>query len=190
MKESCREGVANHPDRLGAGVTKSERSRAVPGATAEAAGRLRIGTPLEKNTPDPVRAPETGREMESETFDFLGFIHICGRIHKSGKFTVHRQTVGQRMAAKLRVVRVELRRRMRMPVARPGLKQIVRGYYQYHAVLGNLPRLETFRQQIARHLRFTLQRRSQRSRWTWERFETLLNHYLPRPRVLHPYALI
>lgn len=126
-----------------------------------------------------------------ETFDFLGFTHICGTIHKSGKFTVHRKTVGKRMTAKLRAVRVELRRRMHMPVAKTGdwLKQVVRGYYQYHAVPGNLPRLETFRQQIARHWRFTLRRRSQRSRWTWERFETLLNHYLPRPRVLHPYPL-
>ncbi len=36
-----------------------------------------------------------------ETFDFLGFTHMCGTIHKSGKFTVHRKTVGQRMRAKL-----------------------------------------------------------------------------------------
>jgi RNA-directed DNA polymerase len=133
-----------------------------------------------------------GGKGKPETFDFLGFTHICGTIHKSGKFTVQRKTVGKRMTAKLRAVGVELRRRMPMPVAETGdwLKQVVRGYYQYHAVPGNLPRLETFRQQIARHWRFTLQRRSQRSRWTWERFETLLNHYLPRPRVLDPYPLI
>ena len=132
-----------------------------------------------------------GGKGKPETFDFLGFTHICGTIHKSGKFTVQRKTVGKRMTAKLRAVGVELRRRMPMPVAETGdwLKQVVRGYYQYHAVPGNLPRLETFRQQIARHWRFTLRRRSQRSRWTWERFEVLLNHYLPRPRVLHPYPL-
>jgi len=132
-----------------------------------------------------------GGKGKPETFDFLGFTHICGTIHKSGKFTVQRKTVGKRMTAKLRAVGVELRRRMPMPVAETGdwLKQVVRGYYQYHAVPGNLPRLETFRQQIARQWRFTLRRRSQRSRWTWERFEVLLNHYLPRPRVLHPYPL-
>lgn len=132
-----------------------------------------------------------GGKGKPETFDFLGFTHICGTIHKSGKFTVQRKTVGKRMTGKLRAVGVELRRRMSMPVAETGdwLKQVVRGYYQYHAVPGNLPRLETFRQQIARHWRFTLRRRSQRSRWTWERFEVLLNLYLPRPRVLHPYPL-
>jgi RNA-directed DNA polymerase len=101
-----------------------------------------------------------GRE-KPETFGFLGFTHICGTIHKSGKFTVHRKTVGKRMTAKLRSVGVELRRRMHKPIAETGdwLKQVVRGYFNYHAVPGNLPRLETFRQQIARHWRFTLRRR-------------------------------
>jgi RNA-directed DNA polymerase len=126
-----------------------------------------------------------------ETFDFLGFTHICGTIHKSGKFTVHRKTVGKRMTAKLRSIGVELRKRRHKPIAETGdwLKQVVRGYFNYHAVPGNLPRLETFRQQIARHWRFALRRRSQRSRWTWERFETLMALYLPRPKVLHPYPL-
>jgi len=116
-----------------------------------------------------------------ETFDFLGFTHICGTIHKSGKFTVHRRTMGRRMTAKLRSIGVELRRRMHQPIAETGdwLQQVVRGYFNYHAVPGNLPRLEAFRQQIARHWRFTLRRRSQRSRWTWERFETLMRRYLP-----------
>lgn len=127
-----------------------------------------------------------------ETFDFLGFTHICGTIHKSGKFTVHRKTAGKRMKAKLRSIGVELRRRMHQPIAKTGdwLKQVVRGYFNYHAVPGNLPKLETFRQQIARHWRLTLRRRSQRSRWTWERFEILMTLYLPRPRVVHPYPLL
>jgi len=126
-----------------------------------------------------------------ETFDFPGFTHICGTIHKSGKFTVHRKTVGKRMTAKLRSIGAELRKRRHKPIAETGdwLKQVVRGYFNYHAVPGNLPRLETFRQQIARHWRFALRRRSQRSRWTWERFETLMTQYLPRPKVLHPYPL-
>jgi group II intron reverse transcriptase/maturase len=126
-----------------------------------------------------------------ETFDFLGFTHICGTIHKSGKFTVHRKTVGKRMTVKLRSIGAELRRRMHKPIAETGdwLKQVVRGYFNYHAVPGNLPKLETFRQQIARYWRFTLRRRSQRSRWTWERFETLMTRYQPRPKILHPYPL-
>ncbi len=100
-----------------------------------------------------------------ETFDFLGFTHMCGTIHKSGKFTVHRKMVGKRMRAKLRSIGVELRRRIHQPIVDTGerLNRVVRGYFQYHAVPGNSSRLNTFRQEIARHWRWTLGRRSQRS---------------------------
>jgi RNA-directed DNA polymerase len=126
-----------------------------------------------------------------ETFDFLGFTHICSTIWKSGKFTVKRKTVGKRMTAKLQGIAADLRRRMHDPIAQTGdwLKQVVRGYNNYHAVPGNLSRLQTFRWETMRHWWFTLRRRSQRSRWTWERFETLADQYLPTPRVLHPYPL-
>jgi RNA-directed DNA polymerase len=126
-----------------------------------------------------------------ETFEFLGFTHICGTIQKSGKFTVHRKTAGKRMRAKLRSIGVELRRRMHQPIAGTGewLEQVVRGYFQYQAVPGNSSRLNTFRQDIARYWRWTLRRRSQRSPWTWKRFRPLLDQYLPQPKVLHPYPL-
>ena len=124
-----------------------------------------------------------------ETFDFLGFTHLCGTTWKHGKFTVTRQTVGKRMRAKLKAIRAELRRRMHEPIAPTGdwLRQVVRGYFNYHAVPGNLPRLSTFHWDVARSWYFTLRRRSQRTRWTWERAETLLARYLPPPRILHPY---
>ena len=126
-----------------------------------------------------------------ETFNFLGFTHICSTIHKSGKFTVKRKTVGKRMTAKLRDIAAKLRRRMNDSIEQTGnwLTQVVRGYFNYHAVPGNLKRLYTFRRETARHWLFTLRRRSQRSRWTWERFETLISRYLPEPRIIHPYPL-
>ena len=126
-----------------------------------------------------------------ETFHFLGFTHICGTIHKSGKFTVMRKTVGKRVTAKLRDIAAQLRRRINDPMEQTGnwLNQVVGGYYNYHAVRGNLKRLFMFRRETARHWLFTLRRRSQRSRWTWERFETLTTLYLPVPKILHPYPL-
>ena len=39
-------------------------------------------------------------EGKPETFAFLGFTHICDQ-SKSGKFTVRRQTMRQRLQAKL-----------------------------------------------------------------------------------------
>ncbi len=126
-----------------------------------------------------------------ETFNFLGFTHICGTIWKSGKYTVKRKTVGKRMAAKLQDIAAKLRGRMNDTIEQTGdwLKQVVRGYYNYHAIPGNLERLYVFRRETARHWLFTLRRRSQRSRWTWERFDTLMNLYLPEPEIIHPYPL-
>jgi len=132
-----------------------------------------------------------GGAGKPETFNFLGFTHICSTIYKSGKFTVKRKTVGKRMTAKLRDVAAKLRKRMNDPIEQTGnwLNQVARGYYNYHAVPGNLKRLHTFRRETARHWLFSLRRRSQRSRWTWERFDALINQYLPEPRILHPYPL-
>ena len=126
-----------------------------------------------------------------ETFQFLGFTHICGTNWKTGKFTVKRKTVSKRLTAKLNAVAAELRRRMHRPIAETGgwLNQVVRGYYNYHAVPGNLRPLFTFQRETARHWLFTLRRRSQRSRWTWERFAALRERYLPEPTILHPYPM-
>jgi hypothetical protein len=66
------------------------------------------------------------------------------------------------------------------------LTQVVRGYLNYHAVPGNLRRLYTFRRPTARHWLFMPRRRSERSRWTRERFETLIDRFLPEPKILHP----
>jgi group II intron reverse transcriptase/maturase len=126
-----------------------------------------------------------------ETFNFLGFTHICGTIWKSGKFEVTRKTIGKRMTAKLRDMAAKLRRRMNDSIEQTGgwLTQVVRGYFNYHAVPGNMRRLYAFRRETARYWLFTLRRRSQRNRWTHERFEVLMKHYLPYPKVLHPYPL-
>jgi len=126
-----------------------------------------------------------------ETFKFLGFTRICGTIWKSGKFTVTRKTVGKRMTAKVQSIAAKLSQRRNDPIEQTGnwLKQVVRGYYNYYAVPGNLPRLQMFRRATAQHWLYTLRRRSQRSRWTWERFGVLIDRFLPEPRVLHPYPL-
>jgi RNA-directed DNA polymerase len=87
-----------------------------------------------------------------ETFTFLGFTHYCGRRHKTDTFTVWRITAKKRMVAKLKAIKVELRRRMHARPSEVGawLRKVVNGYYQYHAVPGNLRQLSTFRQRINR----------------------------------------
>jgi len=45
-----------------------------------------------------------------ETFNFLGFTHICATKRSNGRFTVLRQTMRKRLQAKLNAVKAELRR--------------------------------------------------------------------------------
>src|SRR5262249_19986711 len=72
--------------------------------------------------PDKTRLIEFGRYAaeqrkkrgagKPETFNFLGFTHICGRSRPKGYFTVYRKTMGKRMAAKLKVIQRQLQGRM------------------------------------------------------------------------------
>jgi group II intron reverse transcriptase/maturase len=149
--------------------------------------------------PDKTRLIEFGRfaaerrkkrgDGKPETFTFLGFTHICGTNHKTGNFALHRKTIGKRMAAKLKDIKAKLRVRMHLRVSGTvkWLQQVVRGYFQYHAVPGNLRRMATFRWEVARLWYRTLQRRSQRSRLTVARFHARLGSLLPVVQVLHPY---
>jgi group II intron reverse transcriptase/maturase len=134
------------------------------------------------------RRKERG-EGKPETFNFLGFTHICGATHRSGRFTVYRKTMSKRLAAKLKEIHVELQRRMHagLPKTLEWLQQVVRGYFQYHAVPGNFARLRAFHTEVLRHWYRTLQRRSQRSRLTWRGFCARLGALLPTPQILQPY---
>src|SRR6266436_5290882 len=102
-----------------------------------------------------------------ETFNFLGFTHICGRSRR-GVFQLKRQTRRDRMRARLRALKEELQRRMHEPIPRQGkwLRQVVRGYFAYHAVPTNGKSMSTFRHYVMDLWRRALQRRSQRDRST------------------------
>jgi group II intron reverse transcriptase/maturase len=124
-----------------------------------------------------------------ETFNFLGFTHICGQTRKTGHFIVRRKSMGKRLRAKLQEVKGQLRRRCHEPLAVTGawLRSVVQGYFNYHAVPLNYGSLETFRQEVVRAWHQAVNRRSQRTRMTWARFVSLVARWLPRPRILHPY---
>ena len=93
------------------------------------------------------------------------------------------------MRAKLQEVKEQLRIRMHKPVAQTGqwLKSVVQGYFNYHAVPGNIDSLWTFRVRLARLWRTSLIRRGQRNRYNWTRVARLVTRWLPTPRILHPW---
>jgi len=126
-----------------------------------------------------------------ETFDFLGFTHICGKTRK-GRFAIVRRTVKKRMRATLTAIRERLRDLRQAPIPEQGnwLCRVLRGYFNYHAVPGNLKRLDGFRAEVTRAWRQSLMRRSQKHRMPWSRCNRLVRKYFPSVKLVHPYPTV
>ncbi len=149
--------------------------------------------------PDKTRLIEFGRyaaerrrkrgEGKPETFNFLGFTHICGRSNRTGYFTVRRKTIGKRMAVKLKNIQRKLRQSMHARVSDTvkWLQSVVRGYFRYQAIPGNEERLWAFRTDVLRLWVRLLRRRGQRSRGSREQLRRRLSCLLPPVEILHPY---
>jgi group II intron reverse transcriptase/maturase len=148
--------------------------------------------------PDKTRLIEFGRYAaknrsarglgKPETFDFLGFTHICAK-GKKGGFWLRRITISKRLRTKLKQIKDQLRRRRHLPVPEQGrwLESVVRGHLAYYAVPGNDRALRAFRTEVSRYWLRSLRLRSQRHRLTWGRMNRLIARWLPPPRILHPY---
>ena len=151
--------------------------------------------------PDKTRLIEFGRFAaqnrerrglgKPETFKFLGFVLICERSRR-GDFQIWRKSRRDRMRAKLRGIKEELRRRRHWPVPEVGawLAQVVAGYFAYHAVPTNSRAIAAFRYHVVILWYRELRRRSQRVRLVWKRMAELADQFLPKPRVLHPWPSV
>ncbi len=130
-------------------------------------------------------------EGKPETFNFLGFTHICVKKRSNGMYTVMRQTIRKRLQAKLNTIKTELTRRMHTPIPEQGkwLAAVVRGHIRYYGVPMNQPALALFRFQVGRLWHRALSRRGQNGRVTWDRMRRLMACWLPLPVVCHPYPL-
>jgi group II intron reverse transcriptase/maturase len=148
--------------------------------------------------PDKTRLVEFGRHAadrrkkrglgKPETFSFLGFTFICGKTRR-GKFLLQRKSRSDRVQARLKEIKEELRQRRHHPIPAQGrwLAQVVAGFFNYHAVPTNFPALRAFRDHVQDLWRRSLRRRSQRDNTTYDRMRKLANDWLPRPRILHPW---
>ena len=147
--------------------------------------------------PDKTRLIEFGRYAaerrarrglgKPETFNFLGFTHISG-VSRRGTYQLRRHTRRDRMRARLKEIKEELRRRMHQPIPVQGkwLGQVVRGYFAYHAVPTNERKMSAFRHYVTKLWRRTLRRRGQRDKTSWVQIGKLAEAWLPKPRTLHP----
>jgi group II intron reverse transcriptase/maturase len=148
--------------------------------------------------PDKTRLIEFGRRVaidrrwrglgKPETFDFLGFTHICARM-PAGRFWVRRITIKKRMRAKLAEVKDQLRRRRHDPISVQGrwLTHVLRGHMAYYSVPGNSEAVSAFRYQLTLLWHRSLRRRSQRGRVNWDRMNRYATRWLPKVRTMHPY---
>jgi RNA-directed DNA polymerase len=123
-----------------------------------------------------------------ETFDFLGFTFICGKTRRD-KFLVKRKSRRDRMRAKIKDVKGKLRQCLHQPIPEQGhwLRQVVAGFFNYHAVPTNSRALSVFRNRIIHLWLRTLRRRSQRTDMSWSRMIKLADDWLPKPKILHPW---
>ncbi len=148
--------------------------------------------------PDKTRLLEFGRyaaerraargEGRPETFNFLGFTHMCGK-SKAGSFVLVRHTMRARMRATLREVKSELQRRRHHSIPEQGawIASVVRGYFAYHAVPTNVDALNSFKTEVEKLWRKSLRRRCQRDRTNWKRMHALTQRWVPKARILHPW---
>lgn len=124
-----------------------------------------------------------------ESFDFLGFTHICTKTRLGTWFHIRRKTAKKRLRTTLAKVKAALRKRMHDPVPEVGewLQRVVLGYYQYHAIPGNWGALNMFRREVARHWLTVLRRRGQKRRMNWEIFSSIVQRWIPVPTLTHPH---
>ena len=148
--------------------------------------------------PDKTRLIEFGRFAaearekrgvgKPETFDFLGFTHICGK-KKNGKFAVLRKTIRKRMTAKLKEIKANLKACMHQPLPIVGkwLASVLRGHFQYYGVPRNTYSMSAFRRAVVCLWKQAISRRSQNGQITWQRMSRLAKRWLPTARIQHPY---
>lgn len=131
-------------------------------------------------------------DTKPPTFNFLGFTHSVGKTRKGG-FTVLRQTMRQRLQAKLRAVKTELKRRLHLPIPEQGgyLRSVVAGHVRYYGVPMNGWAIGIFRHTVGWLWHRALKRRSHyaRRRLKWDRMKRIIDRWLPPARICHPYPL-
>jgi len=125
------------------------------------------------------------RGRKAETFDFLGFTHYCSE-SRNGKFRVKRKTSRKKFRKKCKEIHVLLKEIRHWDVKRivGKLNRILVGYNHYYGITDNYHALEKFRGFVIRRLYYWLNRRSQKSSYTWKGFRELLKGFpIVEPRI-------
>ena len=126
-------------------------------------------------------------EGRLETFDLLGFTHYWGKTRK-GNWAVIRKTMKSRLARSIQKIEQWCRSNRHMSIEEQwkNLCEKVRGHYSYYGITGNIRSLGKFLVQVQRSWRRWLERRTNKWKLTWEKFQSLLQRCpLPVPNIVH-----
>ena len=128
-------------------------------------------------------------EGNPETFDFLGFTHICDTKTDGERFQLRRKTQRKRRWQFIQRIGQELDVRRHEPINVQGqwLRSALKGHYAYFSVPTNIVTVRNVRHHIKVRWYLSLARRSQRTRLSWRRMNIVAAKYLPTPTVLHPW---
>lgn len=114
------------------------------------------------------------------TFDMLGFTHAWGRSRK-GNLVVRRKTSKKRVQRAARRLNVWCREHRHDPIRQQHryLSHFLRGHCGYYGITGNSHSLRQVRDLLQRIWRRWLNRRSQNSYVSWERFKRIVAQFAP-----------
>ena len=133
------------------------------------------------------RPPHTQQSGKGpDSFDFLGFTMYWRRSHKGHGWVTGLKTSAKRLHKAMEAITEYCRSQRPMPVREQhaGLVRRMRGWFNYFGVNGNCRSLKMLSYHARRVWHKWLNRRSQRSRLNWERFNDLLKTFpLPPVRV-------
>jgi len=133
-------------------------------------------------------------EGKPETFDFLGFTHICGnkkdeRGRPIRRFQLLRKTKRKRKWATIQAINKVLQRIKHEPIDDQGRRVagMLEGHYAYFAVPTNIDAVRAIRHHVKVRWYLNLRRRSQKRRLTWRRMNVIVKKFLPLPIIVHPW---
>jgi hypothetical protein len=125
-----------------------------------------------------------------ETFDFLGFTHLCARSRR-GFFAIHLRTMRKRFQRGLKGISSWCQKHRHDDVEdqRAELNLKLRGHYQYYGRSTNFCRLWEFYREVRKIWKKWLGRRSRGQPMTWQTFQSMLDR-LPfvRPRITRSWT--
>jgi len=119
-----------------------------------------------------------------EDFDFLGFTFYNTKT-RTGKYRIGVRTSKKKLKAKKQAAKTWLQTRLTKPLAitMQILAAVVRGHCNYYGVNGNFHAIQNFWKYLYYSTYRMLNRRDQKGKFRWEKYDRVWNYYVPKPHL-------